>query len=633
LFFPNKHPTSIWLVYMQATNRLDFLNIAGKFALSLFLICPLFFMALSLGDKATAAHGISIDGEVKYPADFKKFDYTSDQARKGGHLVLHSLGGFDKMNPYTLKGEAPDGLTTFVFESLAVKSLDEPFSEYGLIAEDIALAKDRMSVVFTINDKARFADGSPLTAEDVKFSFEILKSDKASPRFQFYYKDIENAEIIGPNKVRFNFARQNRELHMIAAELPVLSKKFYTEHPFTDPSLTPPLGSGPYIVESFKPGKSITYKLNHAYWAKELPVRRNQFNYERITIKYYKDQSVSLEAFKSHEFDFMPINVAKQWARDLQGPKFTEKLIVKEKLEHSNNQGMQGFVMNTRRELFMDRRVRRALVLAFDFEWTNQALFHNQYTRTDSYFSNSPLAARGLPEGLEREYLLAHKEKLPAEIFTTPLQAPFSEDRAALRANLILAKQLLNQAGWQVKDNILTNEEGKPFEFEILLYSPFFVRVMEPYTRNLAKLGIKATIRKVDVAMYINRIKSFDFEMMVNVFGQSQSPGNEQLDYWHSSSADRQGSGNLIGLKNEVVDDLVEKIVYADNREELSAACKALDRVLWYGYYVVPNWYIPFHRVAYWNKFAKPATAPLFYAPMEALTTWWIKEQQEAEAE
>jgi len=461
----------------------------------------------------------------------------------------------------------------------------------------------------------------------VKFSFEILKSDKANPRFQFYYKDIKSAEIISKDRIRFNFIQKNRELHMIAAELPILSKKFYSEHPFGDPSLTPPLGSGPYIVEDFKPGKTITYKRNPDYWAADLPVRRNQFNYDRITIKYYKDQSVSLEAFKAHEFDFMLVNVAKQWARDLQGQKFTEKKIIKEKLPHSNNQGMQGFVMNTRRELFKDRRVRQALGLAFDFEWTNQALFHGQYTRSNSYFSNSPLAATGLPTGLEKDYLLPYKDKLPAEVFTKPLSPPVAKDHAALRANLRQAQKLLNAAGWKVKENILTDKQGKQFEFEILLYSPFFVRVMEPYTQNLAKLGIKATIRQVDVAMYINRVKSFDFDMMVNVFGQSQSPGNEQVDYWHSSSADREGSGNLIGLKNEVVDDLVEKIVYADTREELAAACKALDRVLWYGYYVVPNWYIPYHRVAYWNKFGKPETTPLYYSPLDILTTWWVQDQ------
>jgi microcin C transport system substrate-binding protein len=572
-----------------------------------------------------AAHGISIDGKVKYPADFQKFDYTSNQARKGGHLVLHSLGGFDKMNPFTLKGEAPDGLTMYVLESLAIKSLDEPFAEYGLIAKDIALADDKLSVVFTINEKARFSDGSPVTCADIKFSFEILKSAEANPRFQYYYKDIESAEIIGPDRIRFNFVQTNRELHMIAAELPVLSKRFYSDHPFADSSLTPPLGSGPYIVEDFKAGKSITYKRNPDYWGADLAVRRNQFNYDRITIKYYKDQTVSLEAFKAHEFDFMAINVAKQWAKDLQGPKFQEKKIIKETLRHKNNQGMQGFVMNSRRALFQDRKVRQAISLAFDFEWTNISLFHGQYTRSTSFFSNSQLAALGLPQGLEKKLLIAYQDQLPPEVFTTPLKAPVSANRSGLRKNLRQAQKLLNEAGWRIKDGRLTNGEGRVFEFEILLYSPFFVRVMEPYTKNLAKLGIKASIRQVDVAMYINRVKSFDFDMMVNVYGQSQSPGNEQVDYWHSSSAERPGSGNLIGLQDKVVDDLVEKIVYADTQEELTGACKALDRTLWYGYYLVPNWFIPYHRVTYWNKFAKPETSPDYYAPLDALMTWWVK--------
>ena len=322
----------------------------------------------------------------------------------------------------------------------------------------------------------------------------------------------------------------------------------------------------------------------------------------------------------------MQINVAKQWARDLQGTKFQSKQLIKEPLQHSNNLGMQGFVMNTRRELFQDRKVRQAIGLAFDFEWTNRSLFHDQYTRNNSYFSNSPLAALGLPQGLEREYLLPHQDQLPPEVFTTPLKAPVSANRTSLRKNLRKAQKLLKEAGWQVKDGHLTNRDGLVFEFEILLYSPFFVRVMEPYTKNLAKLGIKASIRQVDVAMYINRVKSFDFDMMVNVYGQSQSPGNEQVDNWHSSSADREGSGNLIGLKDKVIDDLVEKIVYADTQKELTAACKALDRALWYGYYVVPNWFIPYHRVSYWNKFVKPATSPKYYSPMDALMTWWVKD-------
>jgi microcin C transport system substrate-binding protein len=589
-------------------------------------ICALLTgLLLAAASHVLAAHGISIDGKLKYRADFTHFDYTSDQAKKGGDLVLHGLGGFDKMNPFTLKGEEPDGLGALVFETLAVSSLDEPFAEYGLVARDIELAEDRMSVTFTLNERARFSDGTPITAEDVKFSFETLMGDKANPRYQFYYKDIKKVEVLAPLKVRFHFSQKNRELHMIAAQLPVLSKKFYTEHPFGESSLVAPVASGPYTVAEFKPGKSITYKRNPDYWAKDLPVRKNMFNYDTITYKYYKDQSVSLEAFKAGEFDFMLVNVAKQWATDLDGEKFDKQLILKEKLSHKNNQGMQGFVMNTRKPLFADRRVRKALCLAFDFEWTNESLFHGQYTRSNSYFSNSQLAATGTPEGLELGYLNPFKGKIPPEVFTQPLQPFSTAPPGSLRKNLRLAKKLLNEAGWQVKDGRLVNEKGEPFEFEILLYSPFFVRVIEPYTLNLAKLGIKATIRKVDVALYIRRVKNFEFDMMVNVFGQSQSPGNEQIDYWHSSSADRQGSGNLAGIKDEAVDKLVEKIIYAETQEELTAACKALDRVLWYGYYVVPNWYINYHRVAYWNKFAKPAKLPTYYSSDQALLTWWVK--------
>ena len=588
---------------------------SGFFLILLFLFVP----------QAFAAHGISIDGKLKYPPDFQNFDYTSNEAVKGGHLVLHSLGSFDKMNPYTLRGNEPDGLTDFVFETLAVASLDEPFAEYGLLAEDIEVADDRMSVTFTLNKNARFSDGTPVTAEDVKFSLDTLKSDKARPQYQYYFGDIKEAEILGTHKVRFNFSRTNRELHMIAAQLPVFSRKFYSEHSFDQPSLTPPVGSGPYMVDSYKPGKSITYKRNPDYWARDLPVRRNMFNYDRITYKYFKDQIISLEAFKAGDFDFMYINIAKQWARDLDGPKFSTGLIVKEKLKHKNNQGMQGFVMNTRNPLFTDRRVRKAITLAFDFEWANSALFFNQYQRTDSYFSNSYLAARGLPEGLEKEYLLKHKDKIPPEVFTTPLDPPSTKPPSSLRENLRQAMGLLGEAGWSIKNGVLVNQEGRVFQFQILLYSPSFERVMEPFVRNLAKIGIQAEIRRVDTALYIRRIKSFDYDMIVYVFGQSQSPGNEQKDYWHSSSADRPGSGNLIGLKDEVVDDLVEKIIYVDTQKELTAACKALDRVLWYGWYLVPNWYIDHHRVVFWNKFGRPDGLPLYYSPTQVLMTWWME--------
>ncbi|HSH13216.1 MAG TPA: extracellular solute-binding protein [Desulfurivibrionaceae bacterium] len=573
-----------------------------------------------------AAHGISIDGKLKYPANFSHFDYTSPQAVKGGQLVLHGLGGFDKMNPFTLKGTAPDDLGDLVFETLAVASLDEPFAEYGLIAKDIELAADKLSVTFTINELARFSDGSPVSPGDVKFSLDTLKSPAAHPFYQSYLQDISAAEVLDSHRVRFKFAKKNRELHMIAAQLPIFSKKFYTAHPFTEQSLTAPVGSGPYVVKDFSPGKTITFKRNPDYWAKDLPVRRHQFNFDTITYKYFKDQIVAVEAFKAHEFDFMYVNIAKQWARDLDGPKFKNKEIIKETLPHQNNQGMQGFVFNLRRPLFQERKVRQALGLAFDFEWANQTLFFGQYARSASYFSNSNLAATGLPRGLELEYLAPFRDKLPPEIFTTPPTPPSTKPPGSLRDNLRLAKNLLTEAGWQVnKDGRLTDRSGKPFEFEILLSSPSFERVMASYVQNLAKLGIKASYRTIDPALFQRRIQEFDFEMMVNVYGQSQSPGNEQRDYWASEGADRKGSRNLMGLKDPVVDGLVDRIIYAETQAQLTAACKALDRVLWYGYYLVPNWYLANHRVTYWNRFARPGKLPLYYSPNQALNTWWVK--------
>ncbi|MDH3995603.1 MAG: extracellular solute-binding protein [Desulfobulbaceae bacterium] len=572
-----------------------------------------------------AAHGISIDGKLKYPPDFKQFDYTSDQAQKGGALVLHDLGSFDKMNPYTLKGSPPSGLDNLVFETLAAASLDEPFASYGLIAKDIELADDRLSVTYTIDENARFSDGTPITPEDVQFSLNIMKSEAAHPFYQAYLQDIKGSEILDNNRVRFDFARVNRELHLIASQVPIFSKKFYSNHPFDDPSMVPPIGSGPYVIDSVNPGKSITYKRNPDYWAINHPTRKGMFNFNTITFKYFRDQIVSVEAFKANEFDFMYINIAKQWARDLVGPKFDSKQIMKEYLPHRNNQGMQGFVFNLRNPLFQDRRVRAALGMAFDFEWANNKLFFNEYTRSASYFSNSDLAAKNLPEGLELEYLSPFKDQLPPEVFTQQL-TPFSTGPLnTLRDNLRNAKKILAEAGWTVQDGRLINKEGNSFDFEILLVSPSFERVMAGYVNNLKKLGVNASYRTIDPALYIDRLNRFDFDMTVHVFGQSQSPGNEQRDYWHSSSADRNGSRNLIGIKDPIVDQLVEKIIYAETQEELAASCKALDRVLWYGYYVVPNWYVARHRVSYWNKFKRPETLPLYYNPNQALMTWWMK--------
>jgi len=583
------------------------------------------FLFFSLVQTGWAAHGISIDGKLKYPENFKRFDYASDEARKGGTLVLHDLGSFDKMNPFTLKGSAPAGLDSLVFETLAVTSLDEPFAAYGLIAKDIELSTDRLSVTYTLDPEARFSDGSPITPEDVKFSLDTMKSDQAHPFYQAYLQDIKGADILDERRIRFNFARVNRELHMIASQLPVFSRKFYAEHPFNDPGMLPPVGSGPYVLAEFKPGKSITYKRNTEYWAKDHPTRKGMFNFDTITYKYFRDQIVSVEAFKAREFDFMYINIAKQWVRDLTGPKFDSRQILKEYLPHRNNQGMQGFVFNLRNPLFQDKKVRKALGLAFDFEWANNKLFFKQYTRSSSYFNNSDLAATGLPHGLELEYLLPFKDTLPPEVFTTEVMPFTTLPPDSLRGNLLKAKNILAEAGWTVKNGRLENEDGKPFDFEILLVSPSFERVMAGYVKNLEKLGVKAIYRTIDPALYIDRLNRFDFDMTVHVFGQSQSPGNEQRDFWHSTSADRPGSRNLIGIKDPVVDQLVDKIIYAKTQVELAAACKALDRVLWYGYYVVPNWYLSKHRIAFWNVFNRPETLPLYYNPIQELMTWWMK--------
>ncbi|MGE4561245.1 MAG: extracellular solute-binding protein, partial [Desulfobulbus sp.] len=459
--------------------------------LGIFVVVCCLFSAISGGTAAFAAHGVSIDGHLTYPKDFTRFAYTSPEAKIGGTLVLHDLGSFEKMNPFTLKGAAPQGLTPYVFETLAVPSLDEPFAEYGLVAEDIELAGDRKSVTFTLNPRARFSDGSPITAEDVQYSLEILKSDQAHPFYQMYFHDIERAEIVGPRKIQFFFARPNRELHMIAAQLPVLSRKFYTSHPFNPPdgkgAMDIPVGSGPYVVSDVQPGKSITYTKNPDYWAKDLGVRRGMFNFNTIVVKYFKDPVVSIEAFKAGEFDFMMVNISKQWNRDLTGRRFDDGELVKQTFAHKNNAGIQGFAFNIRRPLFQDPRVRRALGLALDFQWTNKTLFFSQYTRNNSYFSNSTYAAQGLPSEAELKLLEPFRAQLPPEVFTQPLTPPSTDPPSSLRANLRLAQQLLARAGWTVKNGALVNDRGEPFRFEILLADGAFERVIAPYAANLGK--------------------------------------------------------------------------------------------------------------------------------------------------
>ncbi|SHO50138.1 extracellular solute-binding protein [Desulfopila aestuarii] len=590
-------------------------------AISSVLIC----IAMGVPSPSWGAHGLSMNGALKYPADFQQFSYSSPLAKVGGKLVLHDIGGFDKMNPFTLKGQEPYGLETFVFDPLAVASLDEPFSEYGLIAKDIAVAEDKMSMTFTLHPDARFSDGTPVTVEDVAYSLATLKGPTVHPFYPYYYRDISGSEIVDATRIRFLFSKANRELPMIACQIPIFSKNSFPGDAGEAEFLTPPIGSGPYVVDKVEQGRAITYKRNPEYWARNHPTRKGMFNYDTITVKYYKDQVVAVEAFKAGEFDVLSVNIAKQWARDLEGPRFESKELVKKLFPHHNNAGMQGFLMNTRKPMFQDKKVRKAIGLALDFEWTNNALFYGQYTRSESFFSNSYLAATGLPEGLELEYLSTYKNELPPEVFTTPLKAPVTDGTAGLRKNLREAMALLKDAGYSIKDGVLVNKNGEPFAFEIILVNPSFERVMAAYVGNLEKLGMKVSYRTIDSTLYTERLKSFDFDMIVAAYGQSQSPGNEQRNFWHSEAADQPGSNNYAGIKSKAVDYLIDKIIYAGNQEELVAASRALDRVLWYGYYLVPNWYMSGHRIAYHNKFSMPEVLPDYYAPLQLIMTWWLK--------
>lgn len=585
------------------------------------------FLGLLLALTATPARAepaLALGYAPAYPADFTHFDYVNPDAPKGGELPMSAFGSFDSLNPFLLKGLPAAGLGLLVFETLLEKSLDEPFSMYGLLAEDVSLAPDGLSVTFRLRPQARFSDGKPVRAQDVKFSFDTLRSDKAHPMYRFYWADVEQAEVLDERTVRFAFKRANPELHLIIGEMPVLSESWVNGRPFDQLARVAPVGSGPYVVESFDWGKQISYRRNPDYWAKGLPVRRGMFNFDHIGFKYYKDRTVSLEAFKAGEFEFFYENHSKRWARDHEGPRYASGEIVKATIPHRNNAGMQGVVFNSRRKLFADRRVREALGLAMDFEWSNRNLFYGQYTRCDSYFSNSELAARGLPDKAQLTLLEPFRDRLPPEVFTTVYQPPASPDAAALRANLIRAKRLLEEAGWRVKDGVLVNARGEPFRFEIMLGQKGFERIMAPYVHNLRKLGVQASYRTIDAALYQRRVDTFDFDAVIEVFGQSQSPGNELFNMFHSSSADREGSSNAMGVKDPVVDALVEKIVYAQDRQSLVDAARALDRVLLWGHYLAPNWYIGEHRIAYWNHFGYPKTLPLYFeAEPWVLKTWW----------
>ena len=587
----------------------------------------LLILCLPLNSLAVPAMGMGY--APKYPDSYKHFDYVNPDAPKQGHLIMMGLGTFDSLNPYLLKGISAGGLGSLVFESLLEKSLDEPFSEYGLIADDFYLADDELSVTFHLNPLAKFSDGSSITANDVKYSFDTLMSKAAHPQFRVYYADVKSATIIDDSTVRFDFKNKNRELHMIIGEIPIFSKKWAGDLAFDKSGDTKPIASGPYIVEKSDRGKSINYIKNPNYWAQDLPVRKGMFNYERVTYKYYKDSTIALEAFKAGEFDFFFENYSKRWARSHNGARYDSGEIIKTELTHQNNAGMQGFAFNTRRDKFKDVRVRRALSLAYDFEWANDKLFYNQYVRADSYFSNSELAAKGLPEGSELALLEKYRDQLPDEIFTKQWKPATTLAPSSLRSNLIQARDLLVEAGWTIQDGVLKDAKGQIFKLDILLVQNGFDRIIAPYAHNLKKLGIETSYRKVDSSLYKRRMDTFEFDMVVNSFPSSVSPGNELMNMFHSSSAEIKGSRNMPAITSPVVDALVQEIIQAKGREQVVIASRALDRVLLYGEYIVPNWYINVHRVAYSKRFGIPDSQPLYYDPITwLLKAWWIESEK-----
>jgi microcin C transport system substrate-binding protein len=588
------------------------------------LAMPLLVSAGSLGQAAAAApqHAIAMYGDVKYPADFTHFDYVNPDAPRGGTLALSGSGTFDSLNPFTLKGTPASGLT-FLFETLMTPSLDEPFTYYGLVAESVETPEDRSWVKFTLDPKARWHDGQPITPEDVIFSFETLTT-KGHPMYRSYYANVVKAEKTGEREVTFTFdGAVNRELPLIMGQLPVLPKHYYSEVDFEKTSLKPPVGSGPYKIKSFEPGRSIVYERVPDYWGADLPANRGRYNYDEIRYEYYRDRDVAFEAFKAGEFDLWSENSSKRWATGYEGPMFEREVIVREELPIRPVARMQGYVFNLRKDKFKDPRVREAFDYAFDFEWTNKNLLYSAYERIESYFHGEPeLASSGLPTDGELALLEPYRDQLPQELFTQAYEEPKTDGSGNNRENLRRAFQLLQEAGWTVEDGRLVNQEsGEPMQFEILLNDPASERYAAPWVNNLKRLGVDAQLRIVDTAQYQNRMDNFDFDVTTELWGQSDSPGNEQRDMWSSAVADVPGSRNTAGIRNPVVDAMIDKVITAETREQLETAVHALDRVLLWGHYVVPHFVDDSYRVAYRNKFSRPEVLPEEGPDFMA---WWV---------
>ncbi|MGL4397717.1 MAG: extracellular solute-binding protein [Hyphomicrobium sp.] len=563
---------------------------------------------------AEPRHGISVFGELKYGPDFKHFDYVNPDAPKGGRMVTMGTGGattFDTFNKFIQKGDAAQGLDS-LFDSLMASAQDEPDAAYGLIARSADVAADGMSVTFKLRPEAKFSDGSPVTADDVVTSFQLIK-EKGHPAYSMPLRDVAAAEALDPETVRYTFSGTlTRDLPLLVAGLPVFSKAFYTSQPFDETSLKAPLGSGPYKMKNFNAGSFVAYERRDDYWAKDLPVNRGRFNFGEIRYDYFRDRNIELENLKAGGFDFREEFTSVSWATAYDIPAVRDGRLIKDTLADERPSGAQGYFINTRRDKFKDVRVRQALDLAFDFEWSNKKLFYGLYKRTSSFFENSDMKAEGPPTVDELALLEPFKDKLPPAVFDAPYSPPVTDASGNNRDNLKKARDLLIAAGYG---------EAKPLEIEFLMFEPMFERITGPYVENLKRIGVKATMRMVDPAQYERRMKAFDFDMSTQRYALRLTPGVELRAYWGADAAKIDGSFNLAGISDPVVDALIDKIVAAKSRAELVTATRAIDRVLRAGHYWVPHWYKASHNIAYWNKFSRPATKPK-YDPA-VLDTWW----------
>lgn len=595
------------------------------------LAAPLLWaIVLGLPQLAQAAHGVAQFGLPKYPADFRHFAYVNPNAPKGGTLNLSNTSqnsSFDKFNPFSLKGRTAPGVLELMFETLTVYSLDEENTQYGLLAEDIEVAPDFSSATFRLHPNARFSNGDPVTARDVKYSFDTLTSRKSSPRFKAYFSEIDRVSIVDSRTVRFDFKRKGRDMSFVAGSLPVFSPSWGKADgqsvPFDQLRLEAPIASGPYVIERVLPGRGITYRRNPDYWGNDIPARRGMFNFDRVVYKIYKDKDTQVNAMRAGDYDVFNEPHMRYWCCQYIGTRFDTGELVKQKFPNRNPPAMNGYVVNLRKERFQDPRVRQALNYAMDFEWINQKIFGSEFSRVTSYFTGTTLAAQGAPSAAELKLLEPYRPELDPAVFGPIITQPSTTSPHTLRKNLTTALKLFAQAGWHNRDGVLRNEKGEPFVIEVSGsrgQSPF----MDPYYLNLTKLGVVVRKKLSDSATSRSKMNDFDYDFTTVNLRESRMPGAELWRTFNSKDADVRGSENIIGVKSAAVDALVDKLLNADSREELETTARALDRVLLNGHYIVPWRYLKNHYLIYNKRLQRPATLPLYYGAYDwVIGTWW----------